>query len=365
MEHLLPWLRLQLTPGLGRVGLIRLIERFKTPGNAIENACQGWSLAGLRNDLARSIPAASDDKIQSACERLIEMNGRLLTLWDEDYPQRLRQIEDPPALLYCCGELPVAPALAVVGTRQPTDFGRIFTRKLVGEIAAAGIVLVSGMARGIDSAAHLGAMDGGGKTVAVLGCGIDRIYPPENAGLYRQIVDNGALLSEYPPGSDPLPGHFPGRNRIISALSLGTLVVEACRDSGSLITAEFALEQGREVMAVPGGVDRPTSYGPNLLIKQGAHPVTEAEEIMQILGLSGYEMSRKTVHGADVINLPEPAGRVLAALSLTPRHSDDLTLESGLTPRELSVILLHLELQGYAEKLPGGRYVRGRRALQP
>jgi DNA processing protein len=208
-------------------------------------------------------------------------------------------------------------------------------------------------------------MDGGGKTVAVLGCGIDRIYPPENAGLYRQIVDNGALLSEYPPGSDPLPGHFPGRNRIISALSLGTLVVEACRDSGSLITAEFALEQGREVMAVPGGVDRPTSYGPNLLIKQGAHPVTEAEEIMQILGLSGYEMSRKTVHGADVINLPEPAGRVLAALSLTPRHSDDLTLESGLTPRELSVILLHLELQGYAEKLPGGRYVRGRRALQP
>jgi DNA processing protein len=364
MEQLLPWLRLQLTPGLGRVGLMRLIERFKTPDQAIENAGR-WHLAGLRKGLAPAIPASTDSKVQKACERLDEMRGRLLTIWDADYPQRLTQISDPPALLYCCGELPTAPALAIVGTRHPTDFGRIFTRKLAGEIAAAGIVIVSGMARGIDSSAHLGALDETGKTVAVLGCGIDCIYPPENDGLYRQIVDNGALLSEYPPGSDPLPGHFPGRNRIISGLSLGTLVVEACCDSGSLITAEFALEQGREVMAVPGGVDHPTSYGPNLLIKQGAHPVTEAEEIIQILGLSGCHANRNAVDESDVIDLHEPAGRVLAALSLTPRHSDELTLESGLTPRELSVILLHLELQGYAEKLPGGRYVRGRQAPQP
>ena len=364
MEHLLPWLRLQLTPGLGRVGLMRLIERFKTPEQAIDNAGH-WHLAGLRNDLAWATPTSTDSKVQKACERLEEMRGRLLTIWDPDYPQRLTQINDPPALLYCCGEFPAAPALAIVGTRRPTDFGRIFTRKLASEIAAAGIVIVSGMARGIDSAAHLGAIDTTSKTVAVLGCGIDRIYPPENAGLYRQIIDNGALLSEYPPGSDPLPGHFPGRNRIISALSLGTLVVEACRDSGSLITAEFALEQGREVMAVPGGVDRRTSYGPNLLIKQGAHPVTEAEEIIQVLGLSGCHTNRTAGHETDVIDLPEPAGRVLTALSLTPRHSDELSLESGLTARELSVILLHLELQGYAEKLPGGRYVRGRRALQP
>ncbi|MGD9019951.1 MAG: DNA-processing protein DprA [Desulfuromonadales bacterium] len=364
MQHLVPWLRLQLTPGLGRVGMIRLIERFKTPEQAIDNAGD-WHLAGLRNGLARAIPASTDSNVDNACERLNEMQGRLLTMWDADYPHRLRQISDPPALLYCCGELLPAPALAIVGTRHPTDFGRVFTRKLAGEIAAAGIVIVSGMARGIDSAAHFGALDAAGKTVAVLGCGIDRIYPPENTGLYRQIVDNGALLSEYPPGSDPLPGHFPGRNRIISALSLGTLVIEACRDSGSLITAEFALEQGRDVMAVPGGVDRPTSYGPNLLIKQGAHPITEAEEVIQILGLSGCQAGCKVDLKTDVIDLPEPAGRVLAALGLTPRHSDELTLESGLTPSELSVILLHLELQGYAEKLPGGRYVRGRRALQP
>ncbi len=166
-----------------------------------------------------------------------------------------------------------------------------------------------------------------------------------------------------PPGSDPLPGHFPGRNRIISALSLGTLVVEACRDSGSLITAEFALEQGREVMAVPGSVDRKTSYGPNLLIKQGAHPVTEAEEILEILGLTAIHSRRDADQTISDVDLPGPSGRVLAALDLTPRHSDELTMESGLTPMELSVILLHLELQGYAEKLPGGRYIRSCRAL--
>jgi len=363
MEHLLPWLRLQLTPGLGRVGLMRLIEHYKTPENAIDHADRGWSLAGLRNGLASTIPAATDDKIQRACERLNEMNGRLLTIWDEDYPLKLRQIDDPPALLYCCGELPTEPAVAIVGTRHPTDFGRMFTEKLAREIASAGIIIVSGMARGIDSAAHRGALDGGSKTVAVLGCGIDYIYPPENTALYKQIIGNGAVLSEYPPGSEPLPGHFPGRNRIISALSLGTLVVEACRDSGSLITAEFALEQGREVMAIPGSVDRKTSYGPNLLIKQGAHPVTETEEILQILGLSARHNKDKGCHSINDFDLPEPSARVLAVLGLTPRHCDELTMESGLTPMELSVILLHLELQGYAEKLPGGRYVRGRRAL--
>lgn len=362
MEHLLPWLRLQLTPGLGRVGLMRLIERYQTPEQAIENA-GNWHLAGLRNGLAQAIPASSDRKVQQACERLDGMQGRLLTIWDADYPRQLMQISDPPALLYCCGELPAGPALAVVGTRHPTDFGRIFTRQLAGDVAAAGIVIVSGMARGIDAAAHHGAIDRAGKTVAVLGCGIDRIYPPENAGLYRQIIDHGALLSEYPPGSEPLPGHFPGRNRIISGLSVGTLVVEACRDSGSLITAEFALEQGREVMAVPGGVDRPTGYGPNLLIKQGAHPVTEAEEVIQVLGLPGCHKHDKAPRERDPVDLPEPAARVLRRLTLTPRHSDELCLESGLTARELSVILLHLELHGYAEKLPGGRYVRRCQAL--
>jgi DNA processing protein len=188
------------------------------------------------------------------------------------------------------------------------------------------------------------------------------VAPYVDKQLYRQIIEQGTIISEYPPGSEPLAAHFPGRNRIISGLSQGTLVVEASRDSGSLITAEFALEQGKEVMAVPGGVDHKTSYGPNLLIKQGAHPVTEATEILEIIGVDkGGQRPRASTASAPLL-LPDPAGSILLMLDLTPRHSDELAEGSGLTPMELSAILLQLELQEYAEKLPGGRYIRGRRA---
>ncbi|MGK2907664.1 MAG: DNA-processing protein DprA [Desulfuromonadales bacterium] len=362
MDHLLPWLRLQLTPGLGRVGLMHLVEHFKTPEKALDAAGDGWpKLPGLRENLAVMIPEATSSKIQEACQRLEKIGGWLLTLWDHDYPEALRQIPDPPALLYGCGRLPEGPALAIVGTRHPSDFGRLFTEQLAEELATAGLVVISGLARGIDAAAHRGALRSGGRTMAVLGCGIDRIYPQENALIYQQIIEQGALISEYPPGSEPLPGHFPGRNRIISGLSKATLVIEASRNSGSLITAEFALEQGREVMAVPGGVDRKTSYGPNLLIKQGAHPVTETQDILEILGISKSFSRHRNLKEASALPLAEPAGTVLAMLDLTPRHSDELAGESGLTPMELSAILLQLELQGYADKLPGGRYVRRRR----
>ncbi len=364
MDHLLPWLRLQFTPGLGRVGLMRLIDHFETPENAINAASRGWpKLPGLRKGLANTVPLAGDAKIQKACQGLTKMDGWFRTIWEDDYPQVLKDIPDPPVLLYGCGSLPEEPTLAIVGTRQPSDFGRVFTEQLAEELASAGIAIISGMARGIDSAAHRGALNAAGKTLAVLGCGIDRVYPPENIKLYHQIIEQGTLISEYPPGSEPLPGHFPGRNRIISGLSKGTLVIEACRKSGSLITTEFALEQGREVMAVPGGVDRKTSYGPNLLIKQGAHPVTEAVEILEILGINGHNMRAQPLTEPADFQLPAPAGSVLSELSLTPLHSDELAKESGLTPMELSVILLQLELQGYAEKLSGGRYIRGRRAL--
>jgi len=362
MDRLLPWLRLQLTPGLGRVGLMHLIEHFKTPEQALDAAGRGWPrLPGLRENLAAMVPEASFPRVQSACSCLDSMGGWMLSFWDPDYPQILRQIPDPPVLLYGCGSLPEGPALAIVGTRHPTDFGRVFTEQLAEELAVAGVVVISGLARGIDAAAHRGTLNGGGRTLAVLGCGIDRIYPAENRRLYQQIIEQGALLSEYPPGTEPLPGHFPGRNRIISGLSKATLVIEASRDSGSLITAEFALEQGREVIAVPGGVDHQTSYGPNLLIKQGAHPITEAQEILEILGIGKHDNKPPELAQPSLFQLPEPAGSVLNKLDLTPRHCDELAGESGLTPMELSAILLQLELHGYADKLPGGRYIRGRR----
>lgn len=364
MEQLRPWLRLQYTQGLGRAGLIRLINHYQTPEKAVAEAAGGWAdLPGLRQGLASSVPAENDPRVIQAWQCLEDMGARLHTFWDADYPQALRAIPDPPAIFYSCGTLPDGPALAIVGTRYPSSFGRLFTEKLAAELSLSGLTIVSGLARGIDSAAHRGALDAGGKTVAVLGCGIDRIYPPENKKLYHQMIEQGGLVSEYPPGSDPLPGHFPGRNRIISALGNATLVVEAARDSGSLITAEFALEQGKDVMAVPGGLDRKTSYGPNMLIKQGAHPVTEADDVLQLMGITPCTKNVGFKCKAAAENLPEAERTVLARLDLTPRHSDELAGESGLTPMELSVILLHLELQGFAEKLPGGRYVLGRRAI--
>ena len=364
MDHLLPWLRLQFTPGLGRVGLMRLIEHFETPENVLAAANRGWpKLPGLRAGLSGRVPADTNAEVQKAGQQLDNMGGWLCTLWDSDYPQALRHIPDPPALLYVCGKFPEGPDLAIVGTRNPSDFGRVFTEQLAAELAAAGVNIISGLARGIDAAAHRGTLNAGGKTVAVLGCGIDRIYPSDNRKLYHQIIEKGTLISEYPPGSEPLPGHFPGRNRIISGLSRGTLVIEASRNSGSLITAEFAIDQGREVMAVPGGVDRKTSYGPNLLIKQGAHPITEAVEILQIIGVDTHTKKTRALTESVRVQLPEPAGSVLSRLDLTPRHCDELSSKSGLTPMELSAILLQLELHGYAEKLPGGRYIRGRQAL--
>lgn len=363
MDQLLPWLRLQLTPNLGRVGLISLIKHFETPQNALAAASNGWpKLPGLRHGLSGAVPETEAPAVQKACQSLSQINGWLVTLWDAGYPQQLRQIADPPALLYGCGQLPDVPHLAIVGARYPTDVGRIFTEKLAKQLAEAGVVISSGLARGIDAAAHRGALNGGGRTIAVLGCGIDRVYPAENSELYQEIIEQGVLLSEYAPGTEPLPGHFPGRNRIISGLSCATLVVEAACNSGSLITAEFALEQGRDVMAVPGGIDRKTSYGPNLLIKQGAHPITEAAEVLEVLGMA-MAGSERTCHSEKTdYNLSEPARKVLCQLDLNPRHSDELAGESGLTPMELSAILLQLELQDYAEKLPGGRYIRGRHA---
>ncbi len=363
MEQLLPWLRLQLTPNLGRVGLISLIKHFDTPQNALAAASTGWpKLPGLRHGLAGMVPETEAPTVQKAWQSLSQMNGWLITLWDADYPQQLRQIPDPPALLYGCGHLSEMPHLAIVGARYPTNVGRVFTEQLAKQLAEAGVAISSGLARGIDAAAHRGALNGGGRTVAVLGCGIDRVYPAENRSLYEEIIEKGLLLSEYAPGTDPLPGHFPGRNRIISGLSSATLVVEASCNSGSLITAEFALDQGRDVMAVPGGIDRKTSYGPNLLIKQGAQPITDAAEVLEVLGLAKAGRERPVSCEKTDYNLSDSARNVLCKLDLTPRHSDELVGESGLTPMELSAILLQLELQDYAEKLPGGRYIRGRQA---
>lgn len=358
METILPWLRLQLTPGLGRLGLFRLLTHFGSPTAAIAAANTGWrDVAGLRPGLAALLPAADDPRIPPLLDRLERRGAWLLTLLDPDYPPLLKTIPDPPVLLYGLGRRPAGELLAIVGSRHPSETGRRAAATFAGEVAARGIGIVSGLARGIDTAAHRGALEAGGTTIAVLGCGIDRVYPPENARLFERIGAEGTILSEYPPGSEPLPGNFPGRNRIISGLSRGTLVVEATPDSGSLITAELALEQGREVLAVPGSIDRPTSAGPNRLIKDGAHPVTDSADILDVLWPQ-RPTSRATGGESFAATLAEPARSVWLALDSEPRHFDELALKLGLTAGELSVILLHLELLGGVEPLPGARYLR-------
>ncbi|TFG87833.1 MAG: DNA-protecting protein DprA [Gemmatimonadales bacterium] len=358
METILPWLRLQLTPGLGRLGLLRLINHCGSAPAAIAAAANGWrGVPGLRPGLAALLPAADDPRLQMLAERMAASQGWLLTLLDPDYPPLLKTIPDPPVLLYGVGRRPGGEALAVVGSRQPSETGRHAAATLAGEVAAHGIAIISGLARGIDTAAHRGALEAGGTTIAVLGCGIDRVYPPENRRLFARIRAEGTILSEYPPGSEPLAGHFPGRNRIISGLSRGTLIVEATPDSGSLITAELALEQGREVLAVPGSIDRPTSIGPNRLIKDGAHPVTESADILTLLWPQQTPRS-SGVAARFAATLDGPARNVWLALDGEPRHIDELTGRLGLTAGELSAILLHLELQGGVEQLPGARYRR-------
>jgi len=233
------------------------------------------------------------------------------------------------------------------------------TREISAELASRGITIVSGLARGIDTAAHIGALDASGSTVAVLGCGIDRVCPPENSRLFHRILEKNAIISELPPGAPPLAGHFPGRNRIISGLSHGVLIVEAADGSGSLITSDFALEQGREVFAVPGSVKSKTSSGSNRLIKEGAQVVTEANDILQMLWPKLPSEKQQLSDSEFIKGLDNNQHKVYQLLDAEPHHIDEIGRKCNLTPMEVSAILLDLELLGGVQALPGRYYIRG------
>ncbi|HKK00762.1 MAG TPA: DNA-processing protein DprA [Desulfuromonadales bacterium] len=352
----LGWLRLHLTPGLGRVGLLRLMRTLGDPETILNASPVAWQAAGVRPAIAAEVTPLDHPRCLEARRSLEQCSARIVSLDDPLYPARLKTIHDPPALLYLRGNLPETPALAVVGARRASDAGRRFAGEVCSELAAHGVTVVSGLARGIDTAAHQGALLGGGPTVAVLGCGIDQVYPPENARLFDEVVVNGAILSEYPPGTEPLPGHFPGRNRIISGLCQGVMVVEAAGKSGSLITAEFALEQGREVFAVPAPVYCATGEGVNRLLKDGAHLVTCAKDILEVLHITQKQRSQEIDPWIESLQGDELA--LYLCLDEEPRHVDELARKCGLTPMGVSAILLHLELQGGVEQLPGMRYAR-------
>ncbi len=302
----------------------------------------------------------SDSAVDEEMEKAEKAGVRIVTLVDSEYPALLREIDDPPLVLYARGRLPVdtSTAIAVVGTRRGTQYGKMVAAKLASQLALRGISVVSGLAAGIDAAAHQGALDVGGQTVAVLGCGVDVPYPKRNQPLYERIAVEGTVLSEYPLGMRPAKWTFPQRNRILSGLSRGVVVVQAPERSGSLITARLALEQGREVFSVPGNISTTTSAGTNRLIKQGAKLVESVDDILE-----EFTDLRRIVRGAAPaeeaeVTLTDRERRVYELISLEPVHVDDIIARADLSPTEASHVLLLLQLEDLVVEVEGGCYVR-------
>lgn len=340
------------SPGIGNKTLLGILEQFSEPLEAWQASpavCKalGWSDRQVEAFILHR-KKVSLEKIQ---EDLAKTNINVLTIYDEDYPMLLKEIPNPPTLLYVRGSIPQSElTIAMVGSRHPSPYGKVIAEKLAEDLAGYNVTVVSGMARGIDSYAHRGALQKG-KTVGVLGCGVDVVYPRENATLMEEIIKHGAIVSEFPPGTNPEPGFFPARNRIISGLSKGVLVVEAAQKSGSLITADFALEQGRDVFAVPGPVTSKNSAGCHYLIKNGAKLTAVVQDILEEYGY----MSIINEAQNRVLSAEEKA--LLKILSYEPIHFEILLSQMGLNIGALSKILLQLELKNEIKQLPGQYYV--------
>jgi DNA processing protein len=376
-EEELHWLALRLIPGLGARKANQLLGQFRTPHAIFRASRSELEAAGLSGSAAQTIASGCtfDDALDQQ-QKVLESGAILLPCSDPAYPQRLKEIFDPPIALFARGriELLQSVMLGVVGTRRPTAYGNAAAERLSSDLAQAGLTIVSGMARGIDTSAHRSALAVGGDTMAVFGCGVDLVYPAENRKLASEIAEKGLLVSEFPMGSPAYPQNFPIRNRIISGMSVGVLVVEGAQYSGSSITAKMALEQQREVFAVPGNITSKMSWGPNLLIKQGAKLVQEWNDVTVELpadirrALIARAQARLGVMSLEMqdepARLPEQLGGASRALLAkipadVPVHLDEL-LETfdTLTSSEIIAALFELELLGLIRQLPGKNFVR-------
>lgn len=352
------WLGFHLIPRVGGARIGRLVEHFGSVEVAWQASERELRAAGLPADAIASIVSERPRiDLERELERLEQHNIWALTLDDDAYPRLLRHIPSPPPVLYARGDLLPTDELAIgiVGTRRATAYGADMTSRIAADLARAGVVVVSGLALGIDTVAHRAALDAGGRTIAVFGCGLDTIYPSRNRTLADRIVQNGALVSEFPLGTRPVARNFPVRNRIISGLSRGVTVIEAPLRSGALITTMFAGEQGRDVFAVPGSALSFASAGCHALIRDGATLVTSADHILEHLDVAAVE-----AHTQTRIALPETdAERILIALvGAEPRHMDELAYDSGLMIHEASGTLLAMELKGLIRGAGAGHYVR-------
>jgi DNA processing protein len=365
------WIALSFVIGVGSRTAALLIDRFGSPASVFEASAHALESAGLKRETIDAIKSAEPrEKAVREIDALGKLGGQVLTLTDERYPTLLRETYDPPIVIYCLGDLATAfsqPAVAIVGSRRCSTYGRNVAEKLSRELAERGVTIISGLARGIDSAAHRGALDGRGLTVAVMGTGLDAVYPKENQKLAARIVEQGALVTEFPLATPPVSQNFPFRNRVISGLALGVMVVEGAERSGSLITARLAYEQGRDVFAVPGNVTSAKSFGPNYLIKDGAKLVQTwrdvieefpAESKAKILAAERGDQRIEKVR-VDEVELSESQRRVFKMLNTDqPVHIDQLIARAGLSSGELMGALLQLEMLDRIRQLPGKTFVR-------
>lgn len=363
MADILDWVSVSLVPGLGATGMARLIERFGGPDMVLRATAQERSLVGgIRSDALQNL--CDSGKVRARGEQelssLTRIGGRAISVEDPHYPFLLSQISGVPHVLYVLGDTGKFEgcSVALVGSRAATSYGHRIAFTLGRDLAGLGVSVVSGLALGVDASAHAGALAAGGETVAVLGCGLDVVYPRENGKLYGQIREHGLLVSEYPLGTRPEAFRFPARNRIIAGMSSAVVVVEAAKKSGSLITAEFALEEGREVFAVPGQVDSFKSAGAHWLLQQGARVALSARAIVDELPGCVHSPEKEAdieeSRSVDTTRSDPEAGVLLTLIESYPMQRDQLIARSGLSPARVAELLLMFELDGLIELLPGG-----------
>ncbi len=357
MDDLRYWIGFNLVKGVGAARLRRLLDHFGSLAEAWTASNDEIRAAGLDRRTTESLLAARASLDLDAALRRVRAAGVTVYTWDSpDYPRSLRNIAQPPPVLFVHGTITEADewAVALVGTRRPSAYGREAARELAAGLAASGVTVVSGLARGIDAAAHRAALEAGGRTLAVLGSGLDCLYPAEHRDLAAAIARSGAVISDYAFGTQPEAANFPPRNRIISGLSKGVVVVEAGDDSGALITADFALEQGRDVFAVPGNIGQRSSRGPNRLIQQGAKLVQDVNDILEELNLTLVNERQQT---RAAIPADQTEAQVLACLSSEPMHIDEVSAQLSLPMSQVSGTLALMELKGLVRQVGGMNYV--------
>jgi len=362
LDPLAYWIGFNRVRGIGPARLRALLGAFGSVDEAWQAPAAGLEHAGLdRRSLANLMKARTELDLARELDAVLALGIRLITWDDAIYPERLAAIGDAPPLLYVLGDLLQSDdwAVAIVGTRQASAYGREAARIIAGELAGAGVTIISGMARGIDTQAHKSAMEAGGRTFAILGSGLDVIYPWENRGLAAEIAAHGALISEYPLGTQPEASNFPPRNRIISGLSRGVIVVEAGEKSGALITADFAADQGRDVFAVPGSIFQRGSKGTNRLIRDGAQPVLSANEVLEALNMTS---AAQHIEARMLLPTDATEARLLEYLGEEPVHVDEVVRAAGMPVANVSSTLALMELKGLVRQVGGMTYIRAREA---